>query len=332
MTRPRAHLNAFITTTAPDPALDHYVRVARTAERGLFDSVLLDDQAGLDPLDLAAALAPETTHLGLIATASTSHAPYELARRVSTLDHLSGGRAGWNLSLAADSDDGERFARAAEFVDVVRTLWDTWDDDAIVDDTSKGIWADPEKIHPAGFRGSYYDVAGALAVPRAPQGHPVLGRVGSSAASTDLAGRVASLDFTPQPTIEAGRTFRAKLQAAARDHGRPADSILSLPSLAFVLGSTEAEATARHDELGDTDAGFAGTPEQLAELIEKWVTEGGSDGFTLQSTTLPDSLELFVDHVVPLLQKRGLHRTEYTGTTLRDHLGLARPEAPIRSA
>ncbi|MGH1564886.1 NtaA/DmoA family FMN-dependent monooxygenase [Mumia sp. DW29H23] len=433
MSRRQAHLNALVMNDGyhesawlvldQDPAasatLDHYVDVARTTERGLFDSIFFADrpgletfragffpQVGFDPLDLVAALASVTTRLGLIATASTTYnAPYDLARRIATVDHLSGGRAGWNVvttSYAATAknfgtvhpEHEDRYARAGEFVDVVRALWDTWDDDAVVADRASGVWAEPGRIRPAGFHGDYYDVAGALPVPRSPQGHPVLAQAGSSDAGIDLAGRVASLVFTPQPTVAAGRAFRDRLQKAAANHGRPADSVLALPGLAFVLGSTEAEARARRADLEDRAksefrwrnlaylAGldlaliepdrplsaeaisaapransttarvleiaertgqtfreiadeiavlpgqleFTGTPEQLADLVEEWVTEGASDGFTLLPTTLPDSLALFVDHVVPLLQERGLHRREYTGTTLRDHLGLPRPD------
>ena len=408
-----AHFTAFLTgvgyhesawrvrspegTTGP-AALRRYAQIA---ERGLLDSAFFADspvleifraryfpQVRYDPIALVASAAAATSHIGLVATASTTYnTPYDLARRLSTADHLTRGRAGWNVvttmtastaanfGLTEHPKHADRYARASEFVEVVRALWD---EDAHAGDNATGLWAEVEGRHPP--------------LPRSPQGQPVLAQAGASASGVDLAGRFADLVFTAQPDLSSGRRFRAALQAAARKHGRPAGSVLALPGLAFVLGSTEAEALARREELEslvdpefrwrnlvfnagfdlskvDPDARlteaavassgrtsrteallkrtretgktarelsleltglpggleFTGTPEQLAELIEQWVTEGGSDGFTLQSTTLPDSLELFVDHVVPLLQKRGLHRTEYTGTTLRDHLGLAGP-------
>jgi len=394
-------------------------RSAAIAERGLLDAVFLADSPSLtvfragffpqiryDPITLLAALGQRCERIGLFATASTTYnAPFELARRLATADHVTGGRIGWNVVTTRNAeaaknfgnedhpDHEDRYARASEFVDVVRRLWDSWAEDAIVGDRTDGRWADVSRIRPAGFHGTYYDVEGALPVPRPPQGHPVLAQAGSSPAGIDLAGKTADAVFTPQPNIESGAEFRAKIDAAAARHGRPAGSIRILPGLAFVLGSTEDDARQRRRDLEESvdpelrwrmlahNAGldheridparplsqevaatangstfaktivskalesgrpfaevaavvtglpggleFTGTPEQLADLIEEWLAAGGSDGFTLQPTTLPDSLELFVDHVVPLLQRRGLHRTEYTGHTLRDHLGLSRPD------
>ena len=400
-------------------------RATAIAERGLLDAVFLADAPAVnlvraryfpniryDPVVLLSAIGQLSTRIGLFATGSTTYnAPYELARRLATADHVTGGRFGWNIvttyNAAAAKNFGtgehpeheDRYARGGEFVDVVRRLWDSWAEDAIVGDREHGIWADTERITPIEFHGDYYDVAGALAVPRPPQGHPVLAQAGSSPAGIDLGGRVADVVFTPQPNVESGIAFREQIDAAATKYGRPPGSVRILPGIAFVIGSTEAEARDRRraleesaspelrwrmlalnagldperidpdrpltPELAATAAGttfakvitgkalesqlpfrdvaqvvtglpggleFTGTPEQLADTVEDWVTRGGSDGFTLQPTTIPDSLELFVDHVVPILQRRGLHRREYTGTTLRDHLGLARPAALTRSS
>ncbi|MDV6271675.1 NtaA/DmoA family FMN-dependent monooxygenase [Rhodococcus globerulus] len=395
-------------------------QAARTAERGLLDAVFIADSPMLepfraryfpqvrhDPIALVSALSVITEHIGLVATASTTYsAPYDLARRLATVDHLSGGRAGWNVvttrlagvarnfGTAAHPEHGDRYARAGEFVDLLRRLWDGWDDDAVVADADSGVWADVSRIREAQFHGEYYDVDGALPLPRSPQGHPVLAQAGSSGPGVDLAGRIADLVFTAQPDIAAGRRFRDSVRGAARAYGRAPDSVSVMPGLSFVLGSTDIEAQAKRDELENSvdpefrwrnlafNAGIdpelldpnvplderdpalasrtsrtddllrrtretgwtfrrlsaeltslpggldvTATPEQLADLIESWFTQGASDGFTLQPSTLPDSLELFVDHVVPILQARGLHRTEYTGTTLRDHLGITRPES-----
>jgi N-acetyl-S-(2-succino)cysteine monooxygenase len=389
------------------------------SERGLLDAVFLADspsvalfrakyfpQIRFDPITVLSAIGQQSRRIGLFATASTTYnAPYELARRLATADHVTGGRFGWNVVTTGNAnaaknfgthdhpEHDDRYARAAEFVDVTKRLWDSWAEDAIVGDRESGIWADITRIVPADFHGEYYDVAGALPVPRPPQGHPVLAQAGSSPAGIDLAGKTADVVFTPQANVEAGLAFREKIDAAAARYGRPPGTVRILPGIAFVIGSTEAQARERRRALEESadpelrwrmlalnaglnpdliDPGkplgrevaataegstfakviigkalesqlpfrelaqvvtglpggleFTGTPEQLADTVEDWVTRGGSDGFTLQPTTLPDSLELFVDHVVPILQRRGLHRTEYTGTTLRDHLGLVRPE------
>jgi FMN-dependent oxidoreductase (nitrilotriacetate monooxygenase family) len=440
VTSPRqAHFVVFLTpdgyhesgwrVTGSDPAdsvaVESFARSTALAERGVLDAVFIADRPAIaifragffpqvwyDPIVLLTALGMTSRRIGLIATATTTYnAPYDLARRLSTADHATAGRIGWNVvtthdraaalnfGTAGHPEHDDRYARASEFVDVVRRLWDSWQDDAIVGDRDAGVWADTRRIHPAAFHGNYYDVAGALPVPRSPQGHPVLAQAGSSPAGVDLAGRVADLVFTPQQNIEAGRAFREKIDAAAVHHGRRPGEIRILPGLAFVLGSTEVAAAQRRRELEESvdpelrwrnlayNAGldperidptqplseevaataekatfaqfivgraretrlpfgelaqtltglpggleFTGTPEQLARLIEEWVTRGASDGFTLQPATVPGALELFVDHVVPILQRRGLHRRRYTGTTLRDHLGLPRPTAEKPSA
>jgi N-acetyl-S-(2-succino)cysteine monooxygenase len=426
--RPHAHFTAFLTGVGyhesawklADPAdlagparFGVLERSALAAERGLLDAVFFADspglaifraryfpQVGFDPLELLAALSRSTTRIGLIATASTTYsAPYDLARRLATIDHLSGGRAGWNIvttryagaagnfGLAAHPDPADRYARAEEFVEVVTRLWDSWDDGAVLGDQEKGIWADTDLIRPVDFHGRFFAVSGALTLPRSPQGRPVFAQAGSSGPGVELAGKSADLVFAAQPDIAGGRRFRESVRAAAGRHGRDPDDVLVLPGVAFVLGSTEAEARALRAELEDRvdpefrwrnlahNAGldvalvdpdrplseaavdsanrssrtdeivargretgktfrqlseeltglpggleFTGTPEQFADLIGDWLAAGASDGFTLQPTTLPGSIELFTEHVVPVLQRRGLHRTEYTATTLRGHL------------
>jgi FMN-dependent oxidoreductase (nitrilotriacetate monooxygenase family) len=427
---PRAHFTAFLTGVGyhesawklADPVdltgparFGVLERAALAAERGLLDAVFFADspglatfraryfpQVGFDPLELLAALSRSTSRIGLIATASTTYsAPYDLARRLATIDHLSGGRAGWNIvttryagaagnfGLAAHPDPADRYARAEEFVDVVTRLWDSWDAGAVVADQEKGIWADTDLIRPVDFHGRFFDVSGALTLPRSPQGRPAFAQAGSSGPGVELAGKSADLVFTAQPSVAAGRQFRDAIRASAARHRRDPDDVLVLPGVAFVLGSTEAEALALRRTLEDlvdpefrwrnlahnagldvalvnpdrplsadaaeaagaarssrTDAivarsvstgatfrqvaeeltglpgglEFTGTPEQFADLIFDWLAAGASDGFTLQPATLPGSLDLFTEHVVPLLQARGLHRTEYTSTTLRGHL------------
>ncbi|HEY1479426.1 MAG TPA: NtaA/DmoA family FMN-dependent monooxygenase [Gaiellales bacterium] len=399
--------------------LGHFAEIARTAERGMLDSLFFADspgvaahrtkfmaQAGYDPIDLLAALAPTTEHIGLLATASTTYSePWDLARRFATVDHLSDGRAGWNIvtttsPVAASNfggrphpDHADRYARAEEFVEAVVKVWDAWDDDAVVASKQSGIWADPDKLHPPDHRGERFSVAGVLPFPRSPQGRPVMAQAGASDPGVDLAGRFADVVFTPQPSIEAAVAFRERLRASAERHGRPGGAIRALPGLSFVLGSSDAEAEAGWDELQAASSAefrmlnlahlagadqrlaaavdpdgpfpyelfeqasgktfgeavirtaregsltfrqtadklatlpgglhFTGTPEGLAELIESWWSSGAADGFTLQPLRLPLDLELFVDHVVPILRGRGIAQGEYAPGTLRDRLGLS---------
>ena len=399
--------------------LSYYTDIARIAERGLMDSIFLADniaiaeyrathlpQTQFDPISVLSALAAVTDHVGLIGTGSTTYnKPWELARRFATLDHLSGGRAGWNLvttvtPLAAANfgesihpDHADRYARAHEFVEVVLRVWDSWDDDAVIGDRERGVWADRSKLHAPHFHGEHYDVEGVQPFPRSPQGHPVLVLAGQSGAGVGLAARYAEMAFSGPPSLASAVSFRADLHAQAAAFGRDPEQLLVLPALMVTLGGTEAEAHARARQLEelaspefrwqnalytaglDPDAydpdvplpthlwaeqspstradqlfaaarsqpdaplrevaqrvsggagqtHFIGTPEQLADHVIAWQDAGAVDGFTIMGSTLPYELTAFVDHVVPILQRRGRFRTEYTGSTLRDHLGLPRP-------
>jgi FMN-dependent oxidoreductase (nitrilotriacetate monooxygenase family) len=438
--RSRLHLNAFLMGVGhheaawrlpeSDPfahmSVEHYKHLAQVAERGRLDSLFLADSpvlwnslgrrpaGALEPTVLLAALAGVTNHIGLIATASTTYnEPYNLARRFSSLDHLSGGRAGWNIVTTAGADaarnfnldelpsHAERYARAAEFVEVTQKLWDSWDDDAALGDKEAGIWGDDRKVHPPRHAGRYFKVEGALNLPRCPQGHPLLVQAGSSEDGKEFAARYAEAVFTAQQTLEDARAFYADLKARARAFGRDADTVKILPGIVPIIAATEAQAQAKEAEfdrlimpefakrqlaqtlrvrpedldldselpgnlpsedeiegaksrytltvalarrerltvrqlIGRLGGGrghrtFAGTPEQVADAIQNWVNEGAADGFNIMPPALPSSLEAFVDHVVPILQRRGLFRTDYEGTTLRDNYGLARPVNRNRS-
>ncbi|WKE71688.1 LLM class flavin-dependent oxidoreductase [Streptomyces sp. WP-1] len=290
MTTRRLHLNAFLMSTGHHEAswrlpesdpyahvdLRHYVRLAETAERGTFDSLFLADSpqlwgdlgqrpaGALEPLTLLTALATATKHIGLIATASTSYnSPYNLARRLASLDIVSGGRAGWNIvttagaeaarnfGLAQEPAHAERYARAAEFLDVARKLWDSWEDDAIVADKAAGVWGDDGKIHPPRHEGPYFRVAGALNVPRSPQGHPLLVQAGSSADGKAFAARYAEAVFTAQQTLADAQSFYADIKDLTERAGRDPGHLKVLPGIVPVLGSTEAEARANEQVLDD---------------------------------------------------------------------------------
>jgi len=398
-----------------------WTHLARVAERGTLDAIFLADiphltldangslgkpPLALDPIVLLSTLAGQTTHIGLIGTVSTSfEAPYNVARRFSSLDHLSGGRAAWNVVTTADAAAAanfgdtphlpreERYARASEFVDVVRALWDSWDDDALLADKSTGRFTRPGAVRPINHRGRFFDVAGPLNLPRSPQGQPVLFQAGGSSGGLDLAARHADAVFTSQATLEDALAYTRDLRRRTAAYGRPEDAVRVMPGLSFVLGGTHAEALARSRELNELAGerrlqNFAwqigvdveelawdrplpqwlletqtqsrnaqgardlvlnlarrepltvrqllervqswhrlviGSPEQLATTIEEWFVAGAVDGFNLMPDVEPSGIEAFVDHVVPILRRRGIFRREYRGSTLRDHLGLAVP-------
>lgn len=290
MTRRQLHFNAFLMTTGhheaswrlpeSDPFAgthpEHYVNLARIAERGRFDSVFLADNSQLldgvgrrpagvlEPFTLLTVLAGATDRIGLVATASTTYnSPYNLARKFASLDHVSRGRAGWNIVTSATAgaarnfglsdvpDHGDRYARATEFVEVAKKLWDSWEDDVVVADRASGVWGDETKIHPAGHVGRYFSVAGALNIPRSPQAYPLLVQAGSSEDGKRLAAQFAEAVFTAQQTLAEGQAFYADVKKRATEFGRDPESIKILPGIVPVIGSTEAEALAKEQELDE---------------------------------------------------------------------------------
>ncbi len=404
-----------------------YVRIAQTAERGKMDTIFFQDtvavngsaaldgispfrpsqgrQAYLEPTTLLAALAVVTQKIGLIATATTTYnEPYNIARRFASIDHISNGRAGWNLVTSQIEDEAgnfgadhhmlhaERYERAEEFYDVVAGLWDSFGEGALVRDKSSGHFIDPSRIHFQNHRGKHFAVRGPLNVARCPQGRPIVSQAGSSGPGMELAARTADIVFTAQSDLAEAQAFYADLKARAVRHGRDPAHVKIMPGLMTIIGETEDEAQAKYRELqallsdensmrllarlcGDLDI-FAfppdaplpplplsnaaqarqrhlvekaareklsiiqvarylgtslghqllvGTPASIADTMEAWLTQGACDGFTLLSPHYPVPLERFVDLVVPELQRRGLFRTDYAGSTLRDHLGLPVP-------
>ncbi|MBF4208149.1 LLM class flavin-dependent oxidoreductase [Pseudomonas donghuensis] len=425
-----AHAGAWRQAEVPANAyLDHqyYSNIARIAERGKLDAIFLADgpallgdiaehPAGrLEPTVLLTAVALATRHIGVIATASSTYNdPYNLARRFSSLDHISGGRAAWNVvtnagdaaaqnfGLAGAPRHVDRYARADEFIDVTLKLWDSWEDDAVIGDARRGRFADPAKVHAINFVGEHFSVKGPLNLPRSPQGRPVLVQAGSSEGGKALGSRYADAIFTTQTTLVDGQAFYQEMKQRARQWGRNPEHLKIMPGLSTVIGSSEAEAQARFDELNawygeeglinqvaarvglavnelELDAplpwerigpvaefergshGFleaqlnlarrehltlrelsrrilvghrliVGTPEQVADTLEHWFRAGAADGFNIMPDMFPSGVEVFVDEVVPLLQKRGVFRHEYQGSTLRDHLGLPYPASQYQRA
>ena len=409
-------------TKLPLTDIRYYSDLAQKAERGLFDSIFLADQLAsppdvahaprmwLEPITVLAALSGCTSRIGLIATCSTTYTePFNLARQFASLDHMSRGRVGWNivtswLALAAGNfgDEGqishaERYERAEEYIQVVKGLWDSWADDAVVDDRAHGLYARADRIRPIDHAGAHYHVKGPLNMPRGPQGRPVFVQAGSSDTGKRFAARHAEAVFTAQMEKATAKDFYAELKALAEAEGRPRDQVVILPGLSPVIASTEAEAERLSRELNDLSdpevgrsrlsgrfGGYdfshlpldtplspedfpdpatvqaarsrteviiglvrrekptlrqllgylagarghyvtTGTPERIADLIEDWFKDGAADGFNLMPPVFPSMLDVFIEQVVPILQKRGLFRTEYTADTLRGHYGLARP-------
>lgn len=288
MTTRSLHLNAFLMSTGHHEAswrlpesnpyantdISHYLNLARIAERGKFDSVFFADAPALfsevgrrpsgsiEPTVLLTAIAAATERIGLIATASTTYNdPFNLARRFASVDHVSGGRAGWNIVTTASPDaaknfglddqplHADRYERATEFVDVSRKLWDSWEDDATLADKASGVWADSSRVHPIDHVGKYFKVRGPLNVPRSPQGHPLLVQAGSSEDGKQFAATYAEAVFTAQQTLADAQAFYADLKRRVVALGRDPDSVKILPGIVPVLGATEAEAREREEEL-----------------------------------------------------------------------------------
>jgi FMN-dependent oxidoreductase (nitrilotriacetate monooxygenase family) len=254
----------------------YFADLARRAEAGLLDSVFLADslavaedvahapRAWLEPVTVLPALARETRHIGLIATCSSTYTePYNLARQFGTIDHISQGRAGWNivtswLAAAADNYGGdgqlshaERYERAEEYMDVVNGLWDSWSDDAVLDDRALGVYARASGIRPVNHKGRYYQVSGPLNLPRCPQGRPVFVQAGSSETGRRFAARHAEAVFTAQMEKATARDFYADLKRLAAAEGRDPAHILVLPGISPIIGGTEAEAQRIARELAD---------------------------------------------------------------------------------
>ncbi|MEU9284733.1 NtaA/DmoA family FMN-dependent monooxygenase [Streptomyces sp. NPDC048275] len=425
--RKRMHLAAHFpgvnnTTVWTDPRsksqidFSSFEHLARTAERGLFDFFFLAEGLRLrehkgrvhdldvvgrpESLTVLGALAAVTERIGLAATVdATFNEPYELARRFATLDHLSGGRAGWNVVTSCDAFTGEnfrrggfldradRYPRAAEFVATARELWDSWTPDGLP--------------RPFAHRGRHFDIAGEFTLSRSPQGHPVVIQAGDSGEGREFAASTADVIFTRHGTLEAGREFYADVKGRLAKYGREPEDLKIMPGVSVVLGDTAAEAQERaagirRQQISPQNAilvleqiwgvdlssydpdgplpnidpepesdlvqgrvriadpfavaekwralsrakglsirqtvieasgrqSFIGTPEAVAAELDAFVGTGAADGFVLVPHLTPGGLDEFVDRVVPLLQERGAFRTEYTGTTLRSHLGLAEP-------
>lgn len=285
-----------------DMDFDEVVNIAQIAERGLFDMLFFQDSAAvapayylaggsaealaeaarcvrLEPLTLLAALATVTKRIGLIATATTTYNdPFSIARKYATIDHISKGRAGWNLvtsqnvdestnfSQTAHMDHALRYERAQEFYDVVSGLWDSWEDDAIIRDRSTGRYIDPTKLHELNHKGKHFSVRGPLNVERPPQGYPIVAQAGSSEPGRELAARTADVVFTAQVSLEEAQAFYADVKGRLARYGREPDDIRIMPGIRYVVADTESEAREQYEAMLDeaSQAGALASVQRLA--------------------------------------------------------------------
>ena len=409
-----------------------FAHLAQTAERAKFDFLFLAEGLRLreqggeiydldvvgrpDTFTVLAALAAVTGRLGLAGTInSTFNEPYEVARQFATLDHLSAGRAAWNVVTSWDAFTGEnfrrggflpqdqRYARAEQFMRAAWALFDSWRGDEILADKESGVYIEDPRAGSFDHHVPQFDITGQFTVPRSPQGRPVIFQAGDSDEGREFAAATADAIFTRHGTLEAGRAFYADVKGRLSGYGRDHDSLKILPGVTFVLGDSDADAHEKahvirrqqvsgrtaiklaeqlwNRDLSDLDPdgplpevdplvgentiakgrasvrmhkdpiatakqwrelaeakhlslreviiettgrqSFIGTPENVAASMNEFVQTDASDGFILIPHLTPGGLDEFADKVVPLLQERGVHRTEYEGTTLREHLGLA---------
>jgi FMN-dependent oxidoreductase (nitrilotriacetate monooxygenase family) len=423
------------------PATEHgflsaayYEKLGRILEQGCFDMMFFDDRLAMPgiyggsvaeavrhgarpvKLDLSIVLgviAGATQHIGLGATYSTTYYdPFHVARTFATLDHLSAGRAAWNVVTSVNDSEArnfgfeqalghdERYDRADEFMRAVTALWDSWDDDALILDRVNGVFADPDKVHELGFEGEWFKTQGPLTVPRSPQGRPVILQAGSSGRGRDFAGRWAEVIFTGDPGIDVARAHYKDQKEKIAELGRDPQTVKILPMAYTVVGESSAHAQEREqaflndfvdpmasltllselmnhdfsgipldapitDELIESVSGirglvqnlrkhigdditladlaghratllqgprFVGTGSEVADQMEEWFNSEACDGFVIAATHSPGAYEDVVRMVIPELQRRGVFRDRYTGATLRENLGLDRPQSVFAGA
>ncbi|SDD26119.1 FMN-dependent oxidoreductase, nitrilotriacetate monooxygenase family [Terribacillus halophilus] len=396
----------------------YFAEIAKKAEEGKLDMLFLSDGLSFhelshpaelsrfEPISLLSALAAVTNKIGLASTVTTTYnEPFHVARKFLSLDHLSGGRAGWNVVTSYYESEAknfskkehlahqDRYIRAQEFLEVVDGLWGSWEPDALVRDKESGVYFEKDKLHQLNHDGAFFSVEGPLNIERSPQGKPVIIQAGSSNAGVNLAARSADIIFTAQDNLADARAFYRSVKDKVQAYGRNPEHVKIMPGVSVYVGKTYEEAVQKYEQLqqlitpevgqnllSEYLGGFAispydvdgplpenipetngnksrralliklaeekqltirelyqyvagsrghrllfGTAEQIADDLENWLMEGGADGFNLMLPTFPSSLDEFVDQVVPVLQQRGIYREDYSGSTLRAHLGLLEP-------
>lgn len=404
--------------------LAYLTEIAQVAERGKFDNLFFADVFGqpilenahsglkLDPVVIISALAAVTKNIGLTATLTTSYnEPFHVARKFAAIDHLSNGRAAWNVVTSANDREAllfgrdahfqhaERYERADEFVDVVKKLWYSIDEEALVIDKEKSHYYNLNKVTEINHEGKFFKLKGTLDAPSTPQGHPVIVQAGSSEAGKELAAKTAEVIFTAWQTLEDAQAFYKDVKGRLAKYGRNPEDLKILPGAFIVVAETEEEAIAKHQQLNNyitPEVGLAylsgftgvdlsehdfegpipdfngqqidgtnpnirtsivkgiveakglttlrelynniagarghreiiGTPTQVADQLQEWFENEAADGFNIMAPTFPQGFNDIVELVIPELQRRGIFKTEYAGTTLRENLGLKRPVNP----
>jgi len=403
-------------------SFEFYKQQAQLAERGKFDFVFIADALYIneksnphylnrfEPLTILSALAAVTSKIGLVATLSSSYSePFSAARQFASLDMISGGRAGWNavttglektaLNFSKTVEDhpnhAERYKMAYEFVEVMKGLWNSWEEDAFIRNKETGEFFDAEKLHPLNHKGEYFSVQGPLNIGRSPQGQPVIFQAGSSKDGKEFSAKEADVVFAIMPSLEEAQDYYRDVKDLAVEFGRNADDVLVIQGISPIIGETDEEAEKKYEEIAslvtiehalaflgrlfehhdftqypldepfpnvgtlgensfksDTNrikksamehgltlrevalqestprTPFLGTPQKVANLIQKWHEEKAVDGFMIIAN-LPSESKAFVEKVVPILQKKGIFKEEYESDTLREHLEL-RPAIHLR--
>lgn len=401
----------------------YFLESAQKAEAALFDMIFFADglavrgsdtpkgvlshdmkNVELEPITLLSAIAACTRHIGLVATASTSYnQPYHIARKYASLDHISGGRAGWNVVTSWSQQEAlnfnreehlsydERYEMAEEFTDVVSGLWDSWDEDAFLRDKESGVFYREDGLHVLDHKGHFFKVRGPLTSARTPQGRPLIFQAGASEAGRALGSRVADVIYANALTFEDARDYYQDMKARAKAWGRNPDDLKVMPGITPYIGRTMEEAQAKFQALQDLidpliglgalypffgdlthldvdgpvpppreDASIKsmaenlydlaqtegmsirqlyqqtvsangqrymiGTPESIADDMQAWLEGGAADGFNICPPAMPDSLDDFVELLLPELRRRKLVRESYEGATFRENLGLSAPQ------
>lgn len=405
-------------------SFNFYKEQAQMSEKGKFDFVFIADALYInehsnphylnrfEPLTILSALGAVTSNIGLVGTLSTTYSePFSAARQFASLDMLSGGRAGWNvvtsglektaLNFSKNIEDhpthSNRYKMAAEFVEVMKGLWNSWEDDAFIRDKETGKFFDANKMHPLNYEGEFFSVQGPLNIGRSPQGQPVIFQAGSSKNGIEFSAKHAEVVFAIMPSLAEAKQYYRNIKEQAASEQRNPDDLMVFQGISPIIGNTEEEAERKYKELAslvtieqalaflgrhfehhdfsqypldepfpdlgllgensfrsDTErikreakeqnltlrqvalkeatprTPFIGTPEKVADLVQKWYEERAVDGFMLIAN-LPSELEMFVEKVVPILQERGLFRLKYEGETLRANLGLPKATHILKS-
>jgi alkanesulfonate monooxygenase SsuD/methylene tetrahydromethanopterin reductase-like flavin-dependent oxidoreductase (luciferase family) len=335
----------------PDAVLGaaHHIGLAELAARADVDFVALPDSFAepegpvptLDAVAIAARVAPVVPGIGLVPTVTVTHTePFHISKAIATLDLVSSGRAGWEPAVSRTAAEAELFGRklaappadlwreAAEAVEVVVRLWDSWEDDAVIRDAATSRYVDREKLHYIDFVGEFFSVKGPSITPRSPQAHPLVVLRGDEPDALPVAAAWADVVRVAAPDLAAAHLARERVRSAVAAAGRDPDAVAVLLDVEAILGpdaARELDALDAHTPLAPSSVRVSGPAEALADLVEAAVRDGAADGVTVVPLVLPGGLRAVADDLAPRLRERGLRAPVASGATLRDRFGLSRP-------